>query len=126
MAASAAKVGYLPSCTYGTAGVFSRRRLCLSPTSPVVWSPVNSHKYWRWPGKTWRLKLRAPHLCQQQEVVEEETIELFAAFGFEQLPAVKELPGTQAVGDRVKHELLEDTQGKIIREVMERSGEKLE
>lgn len=54
------------------------------------------------------------HLCQQQEVVEQEAIELFAALGFKQFPAVKELPGTQTVGDRVKHQLLKDREGKKI------------
>lgn len=40
----AAEVGSLPSCTCDTAGVFSRRRLCPSPMSPAVLSPVKSHK----------------------------------------------------------------------------------
>lgn len=39
------------------------------------------------------------HLCQQQEVVEQEAVELLAALGFEQLAAVEELPGAQTVGD---------------------------
>lgn len=47
------------------------------------------------------------HLRQQQEVVEQEAIELLAALGFEQLAAVEELPGTQTVGDRVEHQLLD-------------------
>lgn len=54
------------------------------------------------------------HLCQQQEVVEQEAVELFAALGFKQLPAVEELPGTQTVGDGVKHQLLKDAEGKKI------------
>lgn len=54
------------------------------------------------------------HLCQQQKVVEQEAVKLFAAFGFEQLSAVKKLPRTQTVGDRVEHELLKDTEEKTI------------
>lgn len=50
------------------------------------------------------------HLCQQQEVIEQEAVELLAALGFEKLPAVEELPGTQTVGDRVKHQLLKNTE----------------
>ena len=50
----------------------------------------------------------APHLSQQQEVVEQEAVQLFAALGFEQFPAVEKLPGTQTVCDRVKHQLLSD------------------
>lgn len=57
---------------------------------------------------------RFGHLRQQQEVVEQEAVELFAALGFEQLPAVEELPGTQTVGDRVEHQLLEDGEGEAI------------
>lgn len=101
----AAEVGYLPSCTCGTAGAFSRRRLCPSPTTPAVWSPVKSHKRQdglaRHRDSKWEEAVL--HLCQQQKVVEQEAVKLFAAFGFEQLPAVKKLPGTQTVGDRVKH-----------------------
>lgn len=48
------------------------------------------------------------HLRQQQEVVEQEAVQLLAALGFKQLPAVEELPGTQTVGDGVKHQLLKD------------------
>lgn len=54
------------------------------------------------------------HLCEQQEVVEQEAVELFAAFGLEQLPAVEELPGPQTVGDRVKHQLLRDKHRDVI------------
>lgn len=54
------------------------------------------------------LKKLQAHLRQQQEVVEQEPVELLAALGFEQLPAVEELPGTQTVGDGVKHQLLKD------------------
>lgn len=57
---------------------------------------------------------RFGHLRQQQEVVEQEAVELFAALGFEQLPAVEELSGTQTVGDRVEHQLLEDGEGEAI------------
>lgn len=52
------------------------------------------------------------HLCQQQEVVEQEAVELLAALGFEQLPAVEELPGTQTVGDGVEHQLLKEEMDK--------------
>lgn len=52
------------------------------------------------------LEERRAHLRQQQEVIEQEAIELFTALGFEQLPAVEELPGTQTVGDGVEHQLL--------------------
>ncbi len=57
---------------------------------------------------------RWAHLRQQQEVVEQEAVELLAALSFEQLPAVEKLPGTQTVGDGVKHQLLEDEEGKVI------------
>lgn len=56
----------------------------------------------------------AAHLRQQQEVVEQEAEELLAAFGFEQLPTVEELPGTQTVGDRVEHQLLKEGEEKMI------------
>lgn len=55
---------------------------------------------------------RQAHLCQQQEVVEQEAVELLAALGFEQLPAVEELPGTQTVGDGVEHQLLKEEMDK--------------
>lgn len=60
--------------------------------------------------------LRRPevYLSQQQEVIEQEAVELLAALGFEQLPAVEELPGTQTVGDGVKHQLLMDGEEKVI------------
>lgn len=57
---------------------------------------------------------RQAHLCQQQEVVEQEAVELLAALGFEQLPAVEELPGTQTVGDGVEHQLLKEEMGQVI------------
>lgn len=63
------------------------------------------------------------HLCQQQEVIEQEAVQLFAALGFEQLPTVEELPGTQTVGDRVKDELLKDTEEKRIIQMIDHSGE---
>lgn len=53
-------------------------------------------------------------LCEQQEVIEQEAVKLLAALGFEQLAAVQELPGTQAVGDWVKHQLLEDGERRTI------------
>lgn len=46
------------------------------------------------------------HLCQQQEVVEQEAVELFAALGLEQFPTVEELAWAEAVGDRVEDQLL--------------------
>lgn len=57
---------------------------------------------------------RQAHLCQQQEVVEQEAVELLAALGFEQLPAVEELPGTQTVGDGVEHQLLKEEMGQVV------------
>lgn len=57
---------------------------------------------------------RRAHLRQQQEVVEQEAVQLLAALGFKQLPAVEELPGTQTVGDGVKHQLLKDRERTVI------------
>lgn len=109
----------LPSCTCDTAGAFSRRTLCPSLTSPKVWLPVRKGHGEedgfrnRTDTQSHRDSQRkaGPHLRQQQEVIEQEAVELLAALGFKQLPAVEELPGTETVGDGVKHELLKDREG---------------
>lgn len=50
----------------------------------------------QWPGD----------LRQEQEVVEEETIELLVALGLVELPAVQELTRAEAVRHRVEYQLL--------------------
>lgn len=59
-------------------------------------------------GRTLRCSSGSAHLCQQQEVIKQEAIELLAAFGFKEFAAVEELPGAQTVGDRVEDQLLKD------------------
>lgn len=49
---------------------------------------------------------RFDDLCEQQEVVEEEAVQLLVALCLVQFPAVKELPRPQAVCHRVKYKLL--------------------
>lgn len=49
---------------------------------------------------------RPGDLRQEQEVVEEETIELLVALGLVELPAVQELTRAEAVRHRVEYQLL--------------------
>lgn len=77
--------------------------------TPEVWSPgrdTGRTLYTRTHTHCRRSRVQT-HLRQQQEVVEQEAVELLAALGFEQLATVEELPGTQTVGDRVEHQLLD-------------------
>lgn len=48
------------------------------------------------------------HVGKKQEVIEEESVQLLIALGLVQLPTVQELPGPQAVGERVENQLLKE------------------
>lgn len=50
-------------------------------------------------------------VCEQQEVVEEESPQLPAAFGFVKPAAVQQLARPEAVGQRVKDQVLKQRRG---------------
>ena len=56
-----------------------------------------------------QIDTNSTHLCEQQEVIEQEAVELLAALGFKEFPAVEELARPQTVGHRVEHKLLKET-----------------
>ena len=56
-----------------------------------------------------QIDTNSTYLCEEQEIVKQEAVELLAALGFEEFPAVEELPWPQTVGHRVEHQLLKET-----------------
>lgn len=64
---------------------------------------------------------RPGDLCQEQEVVEEEAIELLVALGLIELPAVQELARAQTVGHRVEYQLLKQRGSKNMMNLKYRS-----